>query len=132
MFNPMSSAELIRAIGEVLKEAAEPVAPDEFRRSQMLSAYSVARHLAAEEAARPGLEAAFRDELATILAGRPEAERVAEAAGFEALGEAVADLLAEARAKPEDADARCIRAAELRAALRRLCDREVAALADAA
>ena len=126
----MSEAEVIRALGLVLKDASGSVAADDFRRSQMLSAFSVARHLAAEVESRPRLEAGFREELAALLEGEP-AQRVAAAAGPEELGAVLCELLAELRGRGEDPAARET-AEELRAALGRLCDRELAALADAA
>jgi hypothetical protein len=126
----MSDAEVVRAMGVVLKDAAGSGEADEFRRSQTLSAYSVARHLAAEQEARPRLEAEFRADLAALTDGE-DAARVQAATGPAELGALACELLAGLRARPEDAEARH-QAAELRAALRRLCDAELAALADAA
>jgi len=123
----MSSAEVIQALGGALKDAAGPGAGDEFRRSQALSGYSVARHLAAEVEFAPRLEADFRRELADFLDGE-DAARVA-AAEPERLGAVLGDLLAELRERPGEDATRL--AGRLRAALRRLCDREIAALADA-
>ncbi len=127
MFNPISAPEVILAIGGVLKAAAGQEAEDEYRRGQMLSAYSIARHLAAEETARPELRGWFADELGEILGadgGRGWELDPAE------LGERLCELLAELRAA-DDEESRST-AAALRLALRQLCDREVAALADAA
>ncbi len=52
MFNPMSTAEVVRAVGGVLEAAAAGGADDGYRRSQILSALSVCKLLAAEEAGR--------------------------------------------------------------------------------
>ena len=49
MFNPLTPAELVTMLGGVLRESASWERPlDEFRAAQLLSASSVARHLAAE------------------------------------------------------------------------------------
>lgn len=48
----MSTAEVVRAVGGVLEAAAEGGADDAYRRSQILSALSVCKLLAAEEAGR--------------------------------------------------------------------------------
>lgn len=128
MFNPISTSEVILAIGGVLKAAASQEAEDEYRRGQVLSAYSISRHLAAEETARPGLRAWFADELEQILGER--AGGGWGAADPAELGERLCLALDELRTA-EDPDSRRT-AAALRGALRQLCDREVAALADAA
>jgi hypothetical protein len=127
VFNPISTPEVILAIGGVLKAAADEEAGDEYRRGQVLSAYSISRHLAAEETARPELRAWFADELKRILG---EGHGGGWAADPAELGERLCLLLDDLRGA-EDAESRRS-AAALRAALRQLCDREVAALADAA
>lgn len=128
MFNPISTPEVILAIGGVLKAAASEEAGDEYRRGQVLSAYSISRHLAAEETAAPELRAWFADELERILGERAGGGWAA--ADPAELGERLCLALAELRGAT-DADSQRT-AAALRAALRQLCDREVAALADAA
>lgn len=126
----MSSPEVIRAVGEVLKAAAAQGADDDYRRAQVLSAYSITRHLAAEEAGRAALSAWFRAELETILGDRDGGRGSWAAEGdAAALGERLSRLLAELRAA-EDEDSRRT-AAALRRALRQLCDREVETLAAA-
>lgn len=55
MLNPMSTAEVVRAVGAVLEASAAGGSDDEYRRGQVLSAFSVCRHLAAEEEGRRGL-----------------------------------------------------------------------------
>lgn len=144
MFNPLSRAEMIVAVGRVLKSAAGGGPPDEYRRSQLLSAYSIARHLAAEERAAAGLMRWFRDELDSLLQeaasdwrGDPAtrdvvarvAERVRSEAGIDELGAELTDLMLALRAAG-DQSSRAL-GQSLRALLRELCDREVEALAEA-
>lgn len=124
----MSSPEVIRAVGEVLKGAATAGAGDDYQRSQVLSAYSMTRHLAAEESGRAELTAAFGAELETILGDRDGGGWAAETDPA-ALGERLSRVLAELRAAGEEDSRRT--ATELRAALRRLCEREVENLAAA-
>lgn len=128
VFNQMSSPEVIRAVGEVLKAAADQGADDEYQRAQVLSAYSITRHLAAEEAGRAALTAWFGAELETILGERGGGGWAAESDAA-ALGERLSLLLAELRSAGDEDSLRT--AAELRAALRQLCDREVETLAAA-
>lgn len=143
MFNPLSAADLTLAVGRVLKDAADAPGEDDYRRSQLLSGYSVARHLAAEQRAEPELRSWFGAEAASMLRAAangglsPEpAARCAAAA--DALGAAesgaemgapLAGAMASLRAANDPA------AGELLTGLRRLlaemCDREVAALAKA-
>lgn len=126
----MSSPEVIRAVGEVLKGAAEQGAEDGYRRAQVLSAYSITRHLAAEESGRAPLAAWFGEELEAILGDRDlGGPALAAETDPAALGERLSRLLAELRAA-DDEDSRRT-AAALRGALRELCDREVETLAGA-
>jgi hypothetical protein len=125
----MSSPEVIRAVGEVLKAAAAQGAEDDYRRAQVLSAYSITRHLAAEESGRASLSAWFRAELETILGDRDGGSSLAAETDPAALGERLSRLLAELRAAGDEDSLRT--AAALRAALRQLCDREVETLAAA-
>lgn len=124
----MSSPEVIRAVGEVLKGAAAQGAEDDYRRAQVLSAYSITRHLAAEEGGRAQLSAWFRAELETILGDRDGGGWDAETDAA-VLGKRLSRLLAELRAAGDEDSRRT--AAALRAALRELCDREVETLAAA-
>lgn len=127
MFNPLSAPEVIQAVGGTLRDAAGGSVDDDYRRGQLLSAYSICRHLAAEEEARPAVRGWFDGAIAPVLAARGiEAPR---GAGPAELGAFLGDLLAELRAA-EDADSRRA-AAELRRVLRGLCDREIEALAAA-
>lgn len=127
MFNPLSTSEVIAALGRVLKDAAASERSDEYGRSQLLSAYSVARHLAAEEAARERLDTWFRGELVARLGD--DGSRLASAAPVERLAEELCELLARLRSASDPESRR--RLAAIRALLRRLCDQEVAALAEA-
>jgi hypothetical protein len=129
MFNPMSPSELILAIGRVLRAAADGHGPtDDYRRGQLLSAYSIARHLSAEEAGHDELLQWFRDELAATLEDRPgtRAQIVSARDGTE-IGEVLVDLLGSLGESEADT--------ALHRALLRLfadmADREVAALATA-
>lgn len=132
VFNPLKAEEMITAVGGVLRLAADADAPlDDYRRSQLLSAYSVTRNLAAEQAASADLLAWARATLDDLLAGdeRPEvaeARRRAAAArdGVE-LGEVVAELLEGLRRDEPEGRLR----ADVQAVLAELTDREVDALA---
>jgi len=124
----MSAPEVIRAVGEVLKGAAAQGAGDDYQRSQVLSAYSITRHLAAEEGGRAPLSAWFGAELEAILGDRGGGGWAAETDPA-ALGERLSLLLAELRAAGDEDSLRT--AADLRATLRQLCDREVETLAGA-
>lgn len=142
----MTSPEIVLALGRTLKDAADPDRPqDEYRRGQLLSAYSVARHLAAEQSAEAELRSWFRSRMAGLLEpaseqaaslgdGALEARlaetgaRIAQAEDRREIGELVCELLAELRAggAPSHDVHR-----EIQSLLRELCDREVTALADA-
>lgn len=131
MFNPLSAPEVILAVGNTLKQAAGAEQPDdEYARSQLLSAYSVARHLAAEEAARPQLTRWFREALETELGGDQRLTGALAAGREDELGKALCELLAELRSA-DDPASRSL-AAAIRGLLRDLSDREVTALAGAA
>jgi hypothetical protein len=134
MFNPMRPDEVILAIGRVLRMAADSAGPsDDYRRSQLLSGYSIARHLAAEEAARAELFIWFRGELISaledggplVLEGR---ERIGAARDGAELGDALVELL-ERLGRGED-DERVRK--RLRLVFVEMADREVEALARAA
>jgi hypothetical protein len=127
VFNPMEPHELMLAVGRVLRAAARPdAAGHEFQRSQMLSAHSVCRHLAAEQAGAADLLAWVQGELDPELAGHPEARaRVAAARGGAEIGGALQDVL-DGLARDDPLRAR------LHRILAELADREVAILAAAA
>jgi len=128
VFNPMEPHELMLAVGRVLRAAARRDAVDhEFQRSQMLSAYSVARHLAAEQAAAPDLLDWLKAQLDDALAEHHQTRaRVAAARSGPEIGAALQDLL---DTLPPGAGAE---RARLHRILAELADREVAALAAAA
>ena len=133
MFNPLKPHEIVQALGRVLRNAADSGGPvDEYQRSQLLSAYSIARHLAAEEAGRVQLLEWFRGEVLMVLDGDEPAvvaarERIRGAPDGAEVGEALVDLLAEV--PRSDAGAELHR--RLRALFVEMADREVEALARA-
>jgi hypothetical protein len=129
MFNALRSEELLVGVGRVLRMVADaPGALEEYQRSQTLSAYSVTRLLAAEQAAAAELLAWTQAELASALEGdeRSEArtgrQRIAAATTGPELGDAVGELL-EALPAGDPSGARIHRV------LAEMIDREVAALA---
>src|SRR5690349_3130178 len=102
MFNALSSEDLLTGVGRVLRTVANaPGALEEYERSQALSAYSVTRLLAAEQAAAPELLRHTKHELLEALEADAQDPTLAERArvaiggaetGVE-VGAAVADLL---------------------------------------
>jgi hypothetical protein len=127
MLNPMSTAEVVRAVGAVLEASAAGGADDGYRRGQVLSAFSVCRHLAAEEAGRRELAEWLEAASAGVLAGRGEAPL--SAARPEEAGERLASLMEELRAADDEASREALR--ELRRVMHELCNREIAILAAA-
>jgi hypothetical protein len=120
VFNALRSDELLVGVGRMLRMAAASEGPlEDFQRSQLLSAYSVTRLLAAEQRAQAILLEATR---ADLLAAVGEDAGIAAAADGPALGAAVAARLADMA--PDDP----ARAAVHRA-LRTMVDAEVSALA---
>jgi hypothetical protein len=123
----MSTAEVVRAVGGVLEAAAEGGADDAYRRSQILSALSVCKLLAAEEAGRAEVGGWLEDAVApTFAAHGMEAPTGARA---DQAGERLSTLMAELRAVDDEESRRALR--DLRRVLHELCDREIAALATA-
>jgi hypothetical protein len=131
VFNPLKPHEIVQALGRVLRNAADSGGPvDEYQRSQLLSAYSIARHLAAEEAGRVELLEWFRAEVTSVLDGDDPSivaarERIGAAPDGAEVGEALMDLLASL--PPSDVGLR----QRLRALFVEMADREVEALARA-
>jgi hypothetical protein len=122
MFNALRSEELLMGVGRVLRMVADaPGALEEYERSQTLSAYSVTRLLAAEQAASAELLAWTKDALGAVLDEDARARTAAAADGVE-LGDALGEVLA---AMPREDPAR----ARIHAVLAQMIDREVAALA---
>jgi hypothetical protein len=123
----MSTAEVVRAVGGVLEAAAAGGADDAYRRSQMLSALSVCKLLAAEEAARAELGEWLEEATGPILAAR--GEEAVDAERGDEVAASLSTLMAELRAAGDE-DSRAA-LAELRRVLHELCDREITALATA-
>jgi hypothetical protein len=143
MFNPLTPAAMVSAIGRAAREAARSQEPlDEFDRGQLKSAYSASRHLAIEiESFGEELHrqcdtiAAACDHAAHSLDGDPDAdtlrrltERVRRAGDAPAAGAAMADLLELCRSRHETRWV--LLRGDVRRALRALCDREVALLSE--
>jgi hypothetical protein len=128
MLNPMSTAEVVRAVGGALEGVAEGGAEDGYRRGQVLSALSVCRLLAAEEDARAELAAWMEEATEPVLAARGDAPL--EVGTAAAVGARLSTLMADLRATGDDDSRAALR--ELRRVLHELCDREIAALAKAA
>ncbi len=106
----MSTAEVVRAVGGVLEAAAAGGADDAYRRSQMLSALSVCKLLAAEEAARAELGEWLEEATGPILAAR--GEEAVDAERGDVVAERLSTLMAELRAADdEDSRAALARAA---------------------
>jgi hypothetical protein len=123
----MSTAEVVRAVGGVLEAAAAGGADDAYRRSQMLSALSVCKLLAAEEAGRAELGEWLEEATGPILAAR--GEEAVDAERGDAVAARLSTLMAELRAIDDDESR--VALADLRRVLHELCDREIAALATA-
>jgi len=124
----MSTAEVVRAVGGVLAASATGGFDDGYRRGQVLSAFSVCRHLAAEEQGRRDLSEWLEAASAPILVRRGEAPL--SAARPEEAGPRLAALMAELRAAEDEGSRQALQ--ELRHVLHELCDREIAILASAA
>ncbi|MFA4927136.1 MAG: hypothetical protein WC558_01370 [Patulibacter sp.] len=129
MFNALRTDELLLGIARILRRAAASEGPlDGFERSLALSATSVARLLASEQRALPGIETETRRRLDLALAAdaRPLAvasrAQIAQAPDAAALGEVLTALLADLP-RPDP-----LRSA-VQGALRWMADAEVAALA---
>lgn len=122
MFNPVNAPDVVLAIGRVLHEAADESQPqDDYRRSQLLSAYSIARHLAAEQTSGPELRGWFRSAMGEIA-------EVSVSGDSATIGAVLCDFLAELRQR-DDSEAKSMRS-RIQGLLREFSDREVAALSD--
>jgi hypothetical protein len=128
VFNALRPDELLTGVGRVLRMGADARGPlEDYERSQLLSAYSVTRLLAAEQRAAPDLLSTTRADLLGALAGDDRPAAAAARKGVESatsgveIGDALAGLLAEL--PREDATR-----TKLHTALRTMVDGEVAAL----
>lgn len=140
MFNPLTPAEVVGAIGRAARDAARSEEPaSEFSRGQLMSAYSASRHLGVElESFEPELRSfaqavagRVRDRAEALADGdraRALADRLDATADARAAGDAVCELLDDLRGDggPAAGELR----AEIRTLLRQLADREVDLLAD--
>jgi hypothetical protein len=123
----MSTAEVVRAVGGVLEAAAAGGADDAYRRSQILSALSVCKLLAAEEAGRAEVGGWLEGAIAPTLAAR--GEEGLGTTSVDEVGARLSTLMAELRANDDEESRHALR--DLRRVLHELCDREIAALATA-
>jgi hypothetical protein len=129
MFNALRSDELLVGVGRILRNVARTEgALEEYERSQVLSAYSVTRLLAAEQLATGALLMWTKESLDSALDGDPREalsntrRRVRAAADGIELGDAICDLLG---ALPRGDPVR----GRVHGVLAEMIDREVAALA---
>lgn len=140
MFSPMTTSEMVTAIGQAARAAARGDGPaTEFSRGQLLSAFSASRHLTVELATYPAELRPFAADVARALrqaddvetpdelgALAAELDRASDAARIGDLVSAALDLLR----KAQNPIARAIRT-HIHSTLRALSDREVELLADA-
>jgi hypothetical protein len=141
MFNSLTPAEVVTAIGLAARRAARADEPaGDFERDQLMSAYSATRHLAGELASYGPEWERFRTAIAQRLsaatAGPQLAGRLRAAAteveredGAAAVGATLAELLADLRRSDDPASAGV--RADVHALLRELAGREVDLLAEA-
>ena len=142
MFNPLTPAEVVAAIGVTARDAARSQDPaGEFERDQLLSAYSATRHLTAELVGYAPVLERFRTDLAERLRLARSGdgaldEVVARTAaaldtdpGTAVIGEVVSELLVALRAQSSQPAVRL--RADVHVLLRELADREGDLLADA-
>jgi hypothetical protein len=139
MFGPLTPADMVSAIGRATRDAARSDEPaSDFSRGQLMSAYSVTRHLGVELTAFGPELRAFADAVAAQLrtgaglaCGTELAERADALDQTDAehrIGDLVTEALDALRADPDPAAA-ALRA-RIHAALRGLADREVELLAE--
>src|SRR6202042_1663594 len=98
MFNQLTAAEVVSAIGTTLRGAARSdEQASDFERDQLMSAYSATRHLSVELATYPPELARFRGALSELLGRHPgvtgesrrRADAVIAAGGIAELGDAL-------------------------------------------
>ncbi|EHN12979.1 hypothetical protein PAI11_01250 [Patulibacter medicamentivorans] len=131
MFNAMDTGDLLVALADVLRDAGRIDRPlSGFERSQLLSASSIARNLAAEERGTAATLQAANDAVAAAVAAAAAEIHPApfrQARDGRELGEQLGALL-EGLRRDERTEAQRLRT-RLQGVLRRLADDEVAALA---
>lgn len=130
MFNAMDTGDLLVALADVLRDAGRIDRPlSGFERSQLLSASSIARNLAAEERGTAATLQAANDAVAAAVAAAAEIHPAPflQARDGRELGEQLGALL-EGLRRDERTEAQRLRT-RLQGVLRRLADDEVAALA---
>ncbi len=140
MFNQLTPAEMVTAIGATLRAAARsPGEASAFERDQLMSAYSATRHLAAELAGYEPVLRDFTEQVSARLRVHGIPERDAEIARLTGrlecavspaeLGAAICELfeLLDGLSSSAAASLR----ADVHVHLRSLADREVDLLADA-
>lgn len=134
MFNQLTAAEVVSAVGRAARGAArDGESGGDYARGQLLSAYSSSRHVAVEiEFFEPELRA-FAARLAEAATALPDggqlAARLESAHGAGEASEATCMLLD--RLRGDDSPLARDLHRSVRAALRRLADREVELLAEA-
>jgi hypothetical protein len=139
VFSPLSPADVVTAMGRATRDAARSDEPaSEFSAGQLMSAYSVSRHLGVELAQFGPVLRAFADEVAADLRRgdslpygsklAASADELAQASDAQRVGDIVAAALDELRG--DEAPAAQELRVQLRAALRRLSDQEVEMLAE--
>jgi len=133
VFEPMEPHDLLLGLGRVIRRAADAPVRDGYERSQLLSAYSVARHLAAEQVAAGEIFAWLCDELDAALAGdqRPAVVQARAAVAGASRGPQIGTALTRLFAALGDGERDAALRRRLHALLAELTDREVAALAAA-
>jgi hypothetical protein len=140
VFNPMTTSEMVSAVGRAAREAARAGgASSEFSRGQLMSAFSASRHLSVELAHFPAELRTFATSVAHDLGHAEAVSRAQELATLASeltsatdaprIGDLVSAALDLVRDDPAPA-ARSLRAS-LHRALRALSDREVGLLAEA-
>jgi hypothetical protein len=139
MFNQLTPAEVVLAIGVTAQAAARSEGPgSEFERDQLMSTYSATRHLAVELSSyEPELRHFSRSVAQSVRGAQIEgqheqlieiASRLDDQSDGATVGATVSELLELLPGDSVQADA--LRA-EVHAALRALADREVTLVADA-
>lgn len=132
MFNPLSPAQVVSAVGRAARAGARADAhADEFTRGQLMSAYSASRHLAVELDTYEAEVRRFADDLAAAIDASglmPAPPGLAGTTDPRDAGTIVCELLDRLRTD-EDPRAAALRT-QVRSLIVRLVDREVDLLED--